>query len=192
MTRRLAILALALLLWAGCHRDAPKPLYAVGEFSFTDQNGARFGSSELKGKVWVAAFFFTRCPTVCPKITARMKALGAEAKAKQIGLHLVSISVDPENDTPEVLKAYAGKNGLDLAYWSLLTGDYEAIKKTTLEGFKIGLEGKADASAPDLGILHGSHLVLVDKSGMIRGYYRTSDDGEMKKLVEDAASLARP
>ena len=187
----IAILALGALLLAGCRREAPKPLYAVGEFSFTDQNGARFGSQDLQGQVWVAAFFFTRCPTVCPRITARMKAAGEEAKQQKIALRLVSISVDPENDTPDVLKAYATKNGLDLARWSLLTGDYEAIKGTTLEGFKIGLEGKADANAPDFGILHGSHLVLVDKAGMIRGYYKSSDDAEMKKLLEDAAALGR-
>jgi protein SCO1/2 len=194
VTRRaLVVLCLLGSLFAGCRTggDAPRQLYPVGEFSFTNQDGARFGSAELRGKVWVAAFFFTRCPTICPKITARMKWLGEQAKERKLGLELVSISVDPENDTPEVLREYAKKNGLDLAHWSLLTGDDEAIKKTTLEGFKVAVEGKADATAPDFGILHGSHLVLVDRVGQIRGYYRSSDDAEMHKLLDDVARVSK-
>jgi len=192
VTRRLLVLSfLVLLVTFGCKREEPKVLYPAGEFSLTDQNGKRFGSTELSGKVWIAAFFFTRCPTVCPKITARMKSLQQAAKQKGLPLWLVSFSVDPENDTPSVLSDYAAKNELDTASWALLTGDYEAIKKTSLEGFKVALEGKADAAAPDFGILHGSHLILVDAQGRIRGYYRTSDDGEMKKLLDDASSITR-
>ena len=175
----------------GCKSDEPKVLYPAGEFSLTSQDGAKFGSAELRGKTWVAAFFFTRCPTICPRITARMKDIAAQAAEKKLALHLVSISVDPENDTPAVLAEYARKNALDTKSWTLLTGDYDAIKKTSVEGFKQALEGKADASAPDYGILHGSHLILVDREGRIRGYYRSSDDAEMKKLVDDAALMSR-
>lgn len=193
MTRLRLLLCLLLVLCAplGCKREEPKALYPAGEFSLTSQDGAKFGSAELRGKTWVAAFFFTRCPTICPRLTARMKEIGAQAAERKLPLHLVSISVDPENDTPAVLTEYAKKNGIDTKSWTLLTGDYDAIKKTSVEGFKQALEGKADASAPDYGILHGSHLILVDREGRIRGYYRSSDDAEMKKLVDDAALIAR-
>ncbi len=187
----LLLLASALLFAACSRRQEPKPLYPVSEFSLTDQTGARFGSAELRGKTWVAAFFFTRCPTICPKIMRRMKAVGDEAKSRGLELELVSISVDPENDSPAVLAEYARKNGYERASWHFLTGDYEQIKKTAVDGFKQALEGKADPAAPDYGILHGSHLVLVDKAGQIRGYYRTSDDAEMKRLVDDLGALQK-
>lgn len=191
MRTLLLVLGLCLAVTSCKGTDEPRVLYPAGEFSLTDQSGARFGSGELKGTPWILAFFFTRCPTVCPKITKRMKALQTEAKAKQLKLRFVSISVDPENDTPAVLAEYAKKNDLDTTSWSLLTGDYETVKKTSIEGFKQALDGKADANAPDFGILHGSHLVLVDKSGQIRGYYRSSSDEDMALLLEQAAKLAR-
>lgn len=189
--RLLGALLLALALF-GCDRgEEPKVLYPAGQFSLTDQRGARFGTEELRGRTWIAAFFFTRCPTVCPKITKRMKELQATAKAKRVPVHFVSISVDPENDTPPVLTEYAQKNQLDTSSWTLLTGDYDTVKKTVLEGFKVALEGKADASAEDYGIMHGSHLLLVDKNGQIRGYYKTSDDHEMKMILVHARAISR-
>ncbi len=184
---------LVLLSVLGCNRggDEPKTLYPAGQFSLTDQGGARFGTAELAGKPWIAAFFFTRCPTICPKITRRMKELQITAKAKRIDVRFVSISVDPENDTPAVLREYIEKNAIDTSSWTLLTGDYEAVKKTTLDGFKVALAGKADAAAEDFGIMHGSHLVLVDKAGQIRGYYKTSDDHEMRLLMVHAGKIAK-
>ena len=148
---KLAALFLALALVA-CDRggDEPRVLYPAGKFALTDQSGAEFGSAQLAGKTWIAAFFFTRCPTICPKITRRMKDLQFTAKSKRIDVRFVSISVDPENDTPPVLSDYAKKNELDTTTWTLLTGDYETVKKTTLEGFKVALEGKADAAAPEM------------------------------------------
>lgn len=193
MTRPLVVLLCVALsaFIAGCrgNTDPPKTLYPAGQFSLTDQTGARFGSAELAGKTWIAAFFFTRCPTICPKITKRMKELQSTAKAKRLELRFVSISVDPENDTPPVLTKYARENGIDTANWSLLTGDYDTVKKTVIQGFKVALDGKADAAAEDYGILHGSHLLLVDKDGQIRGYYRTSDDNDMRMILAHAGAI---
>jgi protein SCO1 len=179
-----------LALVASCQK-APEPprLSTLSDFSLTSQSGARFGSAELRGKPWVAAFFFTRCPTVCPVITRRMRALQLEAQRKKLDLRFVSISVDPENDTPEVLRRYAESSQADTSSWTFLTGDYELIRRTAEQGFKLALEGRADAAAPDLGILHGSHLVLVDAALQIRGYYRSSDDAEMAHLLADAERL---
>ncbi|GMV19364.1 MAG: SCO family protein [Polyangiaceae bacterium] len=189
--RLLSAILLALALFACDRGEEPKVLYPAGQFSLTDQSGARFGTEELRGKTWIAAFFFTRCPTVCPKITKRMKELQATAKAKRVPVHFVSISVDPENDTPPVLTEYAQKNQLDTGSWTLLTGDYDTVKKTVLEGFKVALEGKADSSAEDYGIMHGSHLLLVDKNGQIRGYYKTSEDHDMKMILVHARAIGK-
>jgi protein SCO1/2 len=170
-------------------RKAPPTLGDVGTFSLTDQAGRTVTAESLRGKVWAAAFMFTRCPTVCPRITRRMRDLQQAAGQKHVALELVSFSVDPEFDTPAVLTEYAKQHGADLASWRFLTGDLEVVRKTSEQGFKLALDGKATPGAEHLGLFHGSHLVLVDAQGQIRGYYRTSEDEQMARLLADAASL---
>jgi protein SCO1/2 len=174
----------------GCRRAALPQLGNVGRFQLTDQAGRAVNEGTLRGKVWAAAFFFTRCPTICPRITRRMLDLQHAAAHDKVPLQLVSFSVDPENDTPEVLLAYAKQYGADLGSWRFLTGDLEAIRKTSEQGFKLALDGKPTPGADHLGLFHGSHLVLVDGSGQIRGYYRTSEDEQMAQLLKDATALA--
>lgn len=187
VSRRRCLAAFAAL---ACRSKPELPvLGSVPEFSLVDQNARPVTRRAFDGKVWVAAFMFTRCPTICPRITQRMRALQVKAREQRVPLTLVSFSVDPENDTPPVLRDYAARYQADLAGWSFLTGDYSVISRTAVEGFKLALEGRADAGAPDFGILHGSHLVLVDRAGSIRGFYRTSDDSEMERLLVGAAAL---
>lgn len=164
-------------------------LATLGDFQLVDQNGKKFGASELRGKIWVANFFFTRCPTICPKVTRRMREVQVAGAQRSAKFHIVSFSVDPDNDTPEVLQKYAAEYQADAANWTFLTGDYEVIKKTTVEGFKVGLEGKADPSANHYGILHGSHFVLVDRDLRVRGYYRSSEPEKVGELVDDIVRL---
>ncbi len=158
-------------------------LHAVPEFSFRDQGGKSFGSNQLSGRPYLAAFMFTRCPSICPRLTKRMKEIDAAVKKADKNLQLVSFSVDPEHDTPEVLAAYAKKHGANLDNWAFLTGDYKTIAKTSEEGFKIGFSGTIDEGKPHLGITHGSHLILVDGDGKIRGYFRSSDDETVTEVV---------
>jgi len=190
LSRRKLLLLVATAA-AGCKRAAALPaLGSVGSFSLTDQAGRSVSAETLRGKVWAAAFFFTRCPTVCPRITRRMRDLQQAAAKAAVKLELVSFSVDPDNDTPEVLAAYAKHYGADLTTWRFLTGDLEVIRKTSEQGFKLALDGKATPAAEHFGLFHGSHLVLVDAAGQIRGYYRTSEDEQMAQLLQDAAQLA--
>lgn len=182
------------LLGLGClacrQRTAPLPkLGAVPSFVLTDQGGRPFSRASLEGKVWVAAFMFTRCPTVCPRITRRMKELQQQAKRGGVPLELLSFSVDPDYDTPKVLEEYARSFGLDLGSWTFVTGDPTVIKNTAVVGFKMALEGRFDAAAPEGGILHGSHLVLIDGAAEIRGFYRTDDAAELTRLLQDAKGL---
>jgi protein SCO1/2 len=187
--RRLLALAVGAGV-SGCRRSADLPaLGGVGGFSLIDQAGRRVSEATLRGQVWAAAFFFTRCPTVCPRITRRMRDLQQAAAKGGVKLELVSFSVDPENDTPEVLTAYARQYGADLSSWRFLTGDLEVVRKTSEQGFKLALDGKPTPGAADFGLFHGSHLVLVDGVGQIRGYYRTSEDAQMVQLLKDAALL---
>lgn len=185
-------LALALgLSLLGCRaRETALPsLGSVPAFSLVDQSGRAVTAESWRGKVWVATFFFTRCPSICPRITRRMRALQVAARKQVPGLSLVSFSVDPDNDTPQVLGAYAQHFEADLSNWSFLTGDLEVVKRTVSDGFKLALDGTADPSAENGGIIHGSHLVLVDRTLVIRGYYRSDDDQDLTRLLLDAARL---
>jgi protein SCO1 len=184
------LLFCSLLTLSGCKKQEPLPVLGqVGAFALIDQRGQAFTLANLSGKVWVASFFFTRCPTICPRITRRVQSLQVAAKARDLSLSEVSFSVDPENDTPPVLLKYAERYHADLGSWSFLTGDLEVVKRTVTDGFKLALEGKAAEDAENGGIIHGSHLVLVDRHAAIRGYYRSDDDGELKRLLDDAAGL---
>ena len=190
---KLGLLALATpAIQLSCKKQPElEVLGQLGDFTLTRENGQSYGKQDLAGQVWIAAFMFTRCPTICPRITQRMREVQSAAKNKQIPITLVSFSVDPEHDTPEVLSRYAAAQNVDLGNWRFLTGDYALIQKTAEQGFKLALEGKADAAAEHYGISHGSHLVLVDGQARIRGYYRSSDDAEMARLIDDAQRLAK-
>ena len=188
--RRLTALALVAFSGVGCRRASDLPqLGNVGSFSLTDQAGKPTSAESLRGQVWAAAFFFTRCPTVCPRITRRMRELQQAAARDDVKLSLVSFSVDPEYDTPAVLTDYARQFEADLSTWRFLTGDLEVVRKTSEQGFKLALDGKPTPGADHLGLFHGSHLVLVDSTGQIRGYHRTSEDEQMTQLLKDAALL---
>ncbi len=161
----------------------------IGDFKLTDQAGKSVTRETLKGEPFVAAFFFTRCPVVCPRLTRKMREVQTQGKAQGLKFQLVSFSVDPDNDTPEELQKYAKTNSVDLSNWHFLTGDYDVVKKTSVEGFKMVLDGKADPNADHFGILHGSHLVLVDGGAQIRGFYRSEDEDAVKRLLSDIQRL---
>ena len=157
-------------------------------FTLTDQNGAAFGTGQLEGRVWVANFIFTRCPTICPAFTRKMYRVQQSAKDLAPALHLVSFSVDPDYDKPEVLKAYAQTHGADTSMWSFLTGDPAAIQKTVVDGLKVSMGRSGDADDVN-SIFHGTHFVLVDGQMRIRGYYRSEDDAEVQRLLTDLRAL---
>lgn len=162
----------------------------VPAFSLTDQRGGTVTDQDLRGSVWVANFVFTRCPSVCPLLTAKFKALQAQIGPLE-GVRYVSMSVDPKHDTPEVLAAYAQKFGADPERWRFLTGPLEAIEKTVVAGFKIHI-GAPTPSEHDpnlVEIMHGEHFVLVDAQGTIRGYYR-AEEPELAQLARDVRALA--
>jgi protein SCO1/2 len=161
----------------------------VPAFSLIDQMGAAVTEANLRGKVWIASFIFTRCPTVCPVVTMKMKNLG-ERVAQEPAIRLLSFSVDPDHDTPSVLAGFAAKHGADAARWTFLTGDAAAVRSTVEGGLKIGMsrEGTLAGGVPD--IVHGTHLVLIDGSLRIRGYYDYSDPERLLALERDAIALA--
>jgi protein SCO1 len=190
-----ALVVAGLAVFALYRLDAQKQAQGQGElgqvptFALTDQAGKAFGSAELAGKPWIANFVFTRCPSVCPLLTAKFKSLQGKLADVQ-DVQFVSFSVDPEHDTPAVLAEYAQKYdaGPD---WHFLTGSLEAIEQTVVAGFKIHRgDPKPSENDPTLvEIMHGEHFVLVDGKGTIRGYYR-AEAAELDQLAEDLRVLA--
>jgi protein SCO1 len=167
--------------------SSPAVLGGLPAFTLTDQRGQPFGSRELAGKIWVADFIFTSCQAVCPLLSERMAEVGKRARQLGPDFHLVSISVDPERDTPERLAAYAARYHANPLSWSFLTGPEQAIQATVVEGFKVGA-GKERTPAADGGpgfweIFHGEKLVLVDRQLRIRGYFDATPEG-VDKLLE--------
>jgi protein SCO1 len=161
-------------------------LGTLPEFELTAQDGQPFGSAQLKGKPFVANFIFTRCPTVCPPFTQKMASLQPDARE----FRLVTFSVDPEFDTPEVLSAYARGFKADPRRWIFLTGDEAAVRRTVVDGLKVAVvrEGASDDPAA---LVHGTHFVLVDRALRIRGYYSSLDLARVTQLRKDARALAR-
>lgn len=189
---RMALCALLIAAAPACRKSEASPLpqlSTVGAFWLTDQDGRSFSEQNLDGKVWVAAFMFTRCPSICPEMMRRMRQLQEQAAARNLPLSFLSFTVDPENDTPEVLRKFAAQYQADTRTWTFLTGDNAVIRAAAEQGFKIGVDGSPRPGAEHLGITHGTHLVLLDGSRTIRGYYQSSEPAKLQQLLEDAAAL---
>ena len=194
MTRRQAAVigtmtSLALVfatLGVTARRAQPAPpdrlptLWQVPEFSFTDSRGQTFGGADVAGKIWVADFIFTTCSGPCPAMTEQMADL-QRAFENEEDVHFVSISVNPETDTPEVLAKYAEAYNADTARWHFLTGPIEDIHRFAVEGFKIG--------SVDEPVFHSTRFILVDGEGHIRGFYHSAEPDETGKLEDDLREL---
>jgi protein SCO1/2 len=159
--------------------------HTVGNFSFKNQEGDYYSHNDLKDKIYVACFFFTSCPSICPKMTTNMKKF-ANAFKNNDEVRIVSFTVDPERDTVEKLKKYADKNGINSKQWNLLTGDKESIYELGVYGYL--LSAQEDALAPG-GFLHSGQFILVDKEKRIRGIYEGTKAKEMDRMIEDAKIL---
>jgi protein SCO1/2 len=176
---------LAVLWLAGCAAKADLPLLSsVPDFKLTDQSNRTVHRQEFANKVWVADFIFTQCAGICPVMSQHMRKLQDKLPAE---VRFVSFSVDPQNDTPAALSAYANRFGADHSRWSFLTGDKDAIHKLSVEGFKLALQDSGSEAEP---ITHSSRFVLVDRNGHIRGYYGMEDEGTLERLMEDATRLS--
>jgi protein SCO1/2 len=169
----------------GAKADASLPvLFDAATFSLTDQDGRPFSSEQLRGRTWVADFVFTHCAGACPKMTMRMA--GLQKALANPDVHFVSFTVDPERDTPPVLKEYAKTYDADPARWHFLTGDTKAMFQAARD-MKLTAE-PAGVLGPD--IAHAEKFLLVDARGQVRGAYDSKDDDDIKKLTADAAALA--
>jgi cytochrome oxidase Cu insertion factor (SCO1/SenC/PrrC family) len=149
-------------------------------FTLTERSGRPVSLSDLKGRPWVASFIFTRCPGPCPILTANMAKLEKEFAGKNA--RFVSISVDPEHDTPAVLADYAKKFGAP-AGWYFLTGEKQTVYRMVADNFKLAVQEQPvnpQTGLPDF--IHSLNFVLIDAQGRIRGYFNGTDDEALHRL----------
>jgi len=181
----------ALLLKQSIAPDLPM-LGDLPAFSLIAENGKPFGKEDLLGKVWIADFVFTSCSDACPRLQAKMKRLQDRLIPPEQGgnIGLLSISVDPERDTPEKLKEYGETFGARAGLWRSLSGRQQEEERTVVRGFHIAMakmpREPRDAHMEAFEIMHGERLVLVDRVGRIRGYYDADDPD---RLLRDARAL---
>lgn len=139
----------------------------VPDFSFTNQDGKTISNTDYLGKVYVIEFFFTTCPTICPKMNENMVVL-QDAFINEPRFGIASFTIAPEIDTPEVLKAYALDKGATSENWNFMTGEETDIYKLANEGFNLYTAKDAEAEG---GFEHSGNFALVDKNGYIRSGY---------------------
>jgi cytochrome oxidase Cu insertion factor (SCO1/SenC/PrrC family) len=168
---------------------AVRVLATLPEFELQSEQGESVDLYDLHGKVWIADFIFTRCAGTCPLITRDLVGLSKELAASpaEKEVKLISFSVDPDFDRPEVLRDYAKKAGAD---WTFLTGTRDAVRGLVSKGFKLPVGDQDDASMP---IFHSQNFMLVDRAGRVRGAYDALSADGRKDLKKDlAAVLAEP
>ncbi|AUN96741.1 hypothetical protein C0V70_01175 [Bacteriovorax stolpii] len=192
------VLSFSYPVYRTLHRTLPPPLpvyYKVPEFTLTNEFGKPFGTKELQGKFYIANFMFTSCPTTCPALMAKMDLVQKRIRGLGTKAAIVTFTVDPEVDTPEVLYKYARKRHSNPFIWNYLTGTKGDLEKIVINGFKVPMGSKepiekqlAEEKITLFDIAHSEKLVLVDDKGQIRGYYGT-ERVEMDKMMIDLGLL---
>lgn len=163
--------------------------HRIGEFSFLDQEGDTVTKKDVEGKIYVTDYFFTTCPTICPKMTAQLERVQERFKDDPDFL-ILSHTVHPENDTVEVMARYAKRHGAIPKKWFFLTGEKEALYKLARQSYfvlkpaEVGEPGDAGSD-----FIHTNNFVLIDQKGRIRGYYDGTSPKEVDQLMEDVAKL---
>jgi protein SCO1/2 len=189
----IAGLAVVLLAAVALRAWTPQPLPVLGHvpaFHFVDQRGAPIGSDALLGHPTVVDFIFTRCQSSCPRLTAAMAELQSRLSARGSPARLLSFTVDPENDSPEVLARYAANAHADEARWSFVTGPADEVERAVTQGFAVSA-ARIARGANEYDVTHGDWFVLVDRRGAIRGYYAMDEAPTIDTLTRDIDRLDR-
>lgn len=157
----------------------------IPEFTFTNQEGEKVGRSEMEGKLTIVDFFFTSCPSICPKMSAEMERVNDMFRDEE-QIRIMSISIDPTYDTPEILKEYADKHNAKAGKWDFLTGGVQETYNLAKCGFIIPTED--GLGIPD-DFVHSDKFMLIDELGRIRGYYSGTSREDVDLLMLEAKVL---
>ena len=161
------------------------PLTQLSSFNFCNQDGRKLDENDWNNKILVADFFFTHCPSICPKMTASLNEVDNYFKKEKF-LQIVSFTVDPERDSSAQLKKYSAQFELNTNQWNLITGSKKDIYKLARNGFKI-VATDGDGGPDDF--IHSDKIVLIDTQKNIRGYYKGTNPDEIKQLITDIKKL---
>lgn len=192
------VLFFAYPIYRSMNRVLPEPLpvlYPAPKFALTNEFGKPFGSADLAGKPYVANFMFTSCPTTCPALMEKMQLIQKRVRGLGTNFGIVTFTVDPENDTPKILHKYARDLQANPYVWTFLTGEKKDMQNILIDGFKVPMgdfeqiEGVVDGAKVSLfDIAHTNKVALVDREGMIRGYYSTTKE-DIDRLMIDVGLL---
>ena len=160
--------------------------HKVRPFKLKNQFGKEVGLEDWGGKIIIADFFFTSCPSICPKLTRNMKKLQTAFKKTDSLVRFVSFTVDPVRDTVQALKAYGDKFGIDHDTWFMLTGDRKELYDIALNEFKASIASNGNI---DTGFIHTDRFFLLDKERVVRGWYSGLDSVNLDKLIKDVVLL---
>lgn len=175
-------LALTLVLTACGAKLESNMSRDIPDLEYTNQDGELVTLDDLKGKWWVADLIFTNCETVCIPMTLNMLKIQEQAAEKGLDIHFLSFSVDPENDTPEVLQEYAEQYSVDLDNWTFLTGyDFETIQNIALETFMTGVQKESGSDQ----INHGTRFYLVNPEGKVIKHYSGLELEALEQIMKD-------
>lgn len=164
--------------------------HTIGDFKFIDHEGRTISSKQVKGKVYVVEYFFTTCKSICPIMNKQMQRVH-QAYKHDPTFRILSFTVDPENDSEEVMKAYAADHNVEEgSNWHFITGKKEKLYDLARKSFFV----LKPAEAENLGdggsdFIHTNNFVLIDGEGRIRGYYDGTSEKEVDKLIGDIALL---
>ena len=159
--------------------------HTIAPFSFINQEGEQVSDDEYKNQVYIADFFFTTCPGICPVMTSELTRVQRVIKEEGLPIKILSHTVDPETDQVEVLKAYGQKNQADFKIWQFVRGTKKQIYDQALSYLVVAMED----TTQQIPFVHSDKLVLVDDQGRIRGMYSGIDPLEVDQLIEDMINL---
>ena len=165
--------------------------HKIGNFSFLNQDGKVVTQQDVKGKVFVAEYFFTTCGTICPIMNVQMQRVHKVYQANN-NVRILSFTVDPKVDTVAQMKRYAVAHGADVKSWFFLTGTQEKLYELARKSFFV-LKPAETENQGDVGsdFIHTNNFVLVDKEMRIRGYYDGTNSKEVDELIGDIALLVK-
>jgi cytochrome oxidase Cu insertion factor (SCO1/SenC/PrrC family) len=199
---QLLIAAVCLGGIASCGQPVEEDYGPVGEFALTERSGKVVSDGDLRGKVWIASFVFTRCTGPCPQISGSIARLQSELK-DQPDVRFVTFTVDPEHDDREELARYAEHFQADPQRWLFLTGKQDDVYRLLQEGFKVPVaQNVGEDRKPGMEVMHSQKVVVVDRRGHIRGWFTAAPDlndpdadrayeANMKRIRQAVASLLR-
>lgn len=166
--------------------DEDTVYHTIPSWSFINQDSLIISSADYIGKPYVAYFFFTHCPKICPKINSNM--IYFQEQTKDLDFKVIAHTVDPERDTVGRLKFYGDEYGFDYSNYNFVTGDQQKIYELGVNGYLV--PNQEDALAPG-GFLHSEKLILIDSKGRIRGYYEGTEMNQVNLLIDDLKLLIK-